>query len=56
MQVNLNPIASRGAFKVPKNNNMINYTSLNNQVSFGDSYNSHTKKTQLKKLIDKNVK
>ena len=53
MQVNFNPTTSKIAFKAPKNNNATNYTYLNNQVSFGDSYNSHTRKGKFDKLIQK---
>lgn len=53
MQVSFNQSASKIAFKAPQNNKMINYTPKNNQVSFGDSYNSHTRKNQFDKFIQK---
>lgn len=53
MQVSFNLTASKIAFKAPKNNKLMNNIQKNNQVSFGISYNSHTKKGKFDKFIQK---
>ena len=53
MQVSFNSVSYCANFKASKNNKTANSATLNNQISFGDSYNSHTQKNKFKKLIEK---